>query len=214
MGLDVLFIMVSGRFGEGSGGAALKAGAYYFLIKGNWATLSPAIERELKDAKVRVQQKRAEEALRESEQRFRSLFENTPVAIWEEDFSEVKAYLDKLKDTGVVDLETYLADHLETVLECVELVKVLDVNQATLNLFGANGKTELLGGIGKTFTEESIHTFKQELIAIANDVHELEFDVPVKTLAGQIRDTTLKWATAPNNGEMKSRVLVSFVYIT
>jgi len=213
-GLDLPFIIVSGTIGEDTAVAALKAGAHDFLIKGNFARLSPAIERELKDAKVRVQQKRAEEALRESEQRFRSLFENTPVAIWEEDFSEVKAYLDKLKDTGVVDLETYLADHLETVLECVELVKVLDVNQATLNLFGANGKTELLGGIGKTFTEESIHTFKQELIAIANDVHELEFDVPVKTLAGQIRDTTLKWATAPNNGEMKSRVLVSFVDIT
>lgn len=42
--------------------------------------------------------------LRESEKRFRGLFENSPVSIWEADFSAVKASLDTLKEQGVENL--------------------------------------------------------------------------------------------------------------
>src|ERR1044071_5557060 len=59
-GQDLPFIIVSGTIGEESAVNALKAGAHDFIIKGNFARLIPAIQRELDDADVR-RERRARE---------------------------------------------------------------------------------------------------------------------------------------------------------
>ncbi|MCJ7738148.1 MAG: response regulator, partial [Anaerolineae bacterium] len=52
--------------------------------------------------------KRAEEARRKSEVRYRGLFDNSPMSLWEEDFSKVKDLLDALRSSGVSDLRAHL----------------------------------------------------------------------------------------------------------
>jgi PAS domain S-box-containing protein len=84
-GLDVPFILVSGTIGEDTAVAALKAGANDFLIKGNFARLVPAIERELQEAKTRREHKRAQEALKSSETRYRLAARAINAVIWEWD---------------------------------------------------------------------------------------------------------------------------------
>ena len=213
-GLDLPFIVVSGTIGEETAVSTLKLGAHDFLVKGNMPRLVPAIQRELKDAETRHKRREADQALQESNARFRSLFENTPVSIWEEDFSAVKAYLDNLREAQAMDLEKYLHDHPNVVSTCLGLVKVIDVNQMALNLHEAKDKAELLESLEKTFEANSLETFKQELFAIMRGQQRLEMDVVVKTLGGQYRDTTLNWAVVPGYEETYSRVLVSLVDIT
>jgi len=70
-GLDLPFIIVSGAIGEETAVAAMKAGAHDYVMKGNLARLVPAIERELREAAGRRERRRAEEALRRSEEQFR-----------------------------------------------------------------------------------------------------------------------------------------------
>ncbi len=74
--LDLPFIIVSGTIGEDVAVAAMKAGAHDYIIKGNLARLVPAVERELREAQERRKRHSAEQALRESEERFRQLAEN------------------------------------------------------------------------------------------------------------------------------------------
>jgi putative nucleotidyltransferase with HDIG domain len=62
-GLDIPFIIVSGAVGEDTAVEAMKAGAHDFVMKSNLARLAPAIERELRDAQVRHDWRRAERAL-------------------------------------------------------------------------------------------------------------------------------------------------------
>ncbi len=62
-GLDIPFIIVSGTIGEESAVNALKAGAHDFIIKGNFARLLPAIERELKEAEIRRERREREREL-------------------------------------------------------------------------------------------------------------------------------------------------------
>ena len=50
-----------------------------------------------------INRKRSEQALRESEARYRGLFEDSPIALWEEDFSAVKQRLDALRQDGVTN---------------------------------------------------------------------------------------------------------------
>ena len=63
-GLDLPFILVSGTIGEETAVAAMKAGAHDYIMKGNPARLIPAVERELREAEVRREYKRAEEKIR------------------------------------------------------------------------------------------------------------------------------------------------------
>jgi signal transduction histidine kinase len=63
-GLDMPFIIVSGFITEETAVAAMKAGAHDYVMKDKLARLGAAIERELRDAEVRRERRRAEEALR------------------------------------------------------------------------------------------------------------------------------------------------------
>jgi PAS domain S-box-containing protein len=78
---DLPFIIVSGQIGEHVAVEAMKAGAQDYLMKDNLARLNTAIERELRDAEVRRERRRAKEALRVSEMRFRQMFEQAPIGI-------------------------------------------------------------------------------------------------------------------------------------
>ena len=62
-GLDLPFIIVSGTIGEDTAVAAMKAGAHDYLMKGNYARLVPALQRELREAEERRQRAAAESAL-------------------------------------------------------------------------------------------------------------------------------------------------------
>lgn len=76
--LDIPFIIVSGGIGEDIAVAAMKAGAHDYLMKGNLHRLAPAVERELREASIRAEQRQAKKALQESEERYRLLWETSP----------------------------------------------------------------------------------------------------------------------------------------
>ena len=75
-GLELPFIIVSGRVGEDEAATALKAGAHDFVTKERLSRLVPAIERERREAADRARRRQAEQALRESEERYRLLVES------------------------------------------------------------------------------------------------------------------------------------------
>ena len=76
-GQDMPFIIVSGGIEEGVAIEAMKSGAHDFMTKGSPGRLVPAIQRELREAAVRAARRRAEDSLRESELRYRSVWENS-----------------------------------------------------------------------------------------------------------------------------------------
>jgi two-component system, cell cycle sensor histidine kinase and response regulator CckA len=82
LGHDVPFIVVSGTIDEESAVESLRSGAHDFLTKGRLARLLPAVERELREAKVRESRRATERSLRESEQRYRRIIETTSQGVW------------------------------------------------------------------------------------------------------------------------------------
>ncbi len=161
-----------------------------------------------------TQRKHAEEDLLRSGERFRSLFENTPVPIWEEDFSRVKAYTDSLAEEYGGNLATYLEEHPEVVARCVELVKIVDVNQAAMSLHGAQEKHDLMENLGRVFIPQTYDAFRRALSALLSGETEMEIDTVEQTIAGQKRDLIVHWSVPPGHEKTLSRVLVSCMDIT
>ena len=83
--LDLPFIIMSGKIGEDFAVEAMKAGAHDYIVKGKTARLIPAIQREMREAEVRREHKKAEYALEEIARRFRRTFEAIPdpAYLWE-----------------------------------------------------------------------------------------------------------------------------------
>jgi len=91
--IDIPCIVVSGKIGEDIAVQLMKAGANDYVMKGNLNRLAPAIERELRDAHMRRERKQTEEALIESEARYRLLAEHTTDVIRLLDMDLKTAYL-------------------------------------------------------------------------------------------------------------------------
>jgi PAS domain S-box-containing protein len=163
---------------------------------------------------VAIERKRAEEELHHSEARFKILFENSPISLWEEDYSQVKVYFDHLRSTGVTDFQDYFDKHPEAVKKCASLVKVLDVNRATLDLMQVEDKSELLGGLSKSLYEDAYPYFKSELISLANGNLSFESDEGIMLKDGSSREVFFSLSVVSGYAENLGKVLVSILDIT
>jgi len=79
--IDIPFIIVSGAIGEDTAVTAMKSGAHDYLMKDKLAKLVVAIEREIREAKMRQDKKKSDEMLRISEENFRHSLDDSPLGI-------------------------------------------------------------------------------------------------------------------------------------
>jgi PAS domain S-box-containing protein len=157
--------------------------------------------------------KQAEAKLRESEQRYRYVFDATGVAICEKDFSEVKRAIDGLRSSGIRDFRKYFAAHPDFVQDAITMVKTVDVNDVSVRLFGARGREELLGALDKILVPETRAAFVEGLIAIAEGRTSYEADTVVQRLNGE-RLPVLLTMTFPPAPARFDRVLATVVDVT
>ncbi|CCO23799.1 PAS domain S-box protein [Maridesulfovibrio hydrothermalis] len=113
--------------------------------------------------------KMAEQELIGSEKRFRSLFQNSPVALWELDLSRVKDAFDSY-GKGQLDLiRRDLLQSKDRVAECVSLINVLDINNLTIEFLGVNSREDLtVNGIQPYVTNRSWRFFRTILLDLVS----------------------------------------------
>ena len=160
-----------------------------------------------------AQAQRESRIVEASEARYRRIFDTTAVSIWDEDFSQVVAALDGLRARGVRDFARYFDEHPEFVAEAAKLVRIRDVNPATLELFEARDKAELLGALDRIFLPETLAVFRDELLAIAEGATSFKAAAPAQTLGGRRIDSLLSVAFSSDDPSLSS-VLVSLLDIT
>jgi PAS domain-containing protein len=151
--------------------------------------------------------------LEENESRFRSLFENSEVSIWNEDLSEVHKALEKLRLEGVTDLRQYLEDHPQMALDMVAMIKVLHVNRATLELFGVASKAGLLKNVAASFGKNAVDVFINGLCAIWNKHMHFQSEAFFRTFDGKEIITILSFQIPQTDDGFKS-VPISVVDIS
>jgi two-component sensor histidine kinase len=130
--------------------------------------------------------------IEESERRYRAIFEHSHISLWEEDYSVIYAELARLKEEGVDDIGAYLRQHTDVLTSLISSIKILDVNEATLGLYNAASKEELLGSLNKIFIDDSLDVFVEEMAAIAEGKRYFEGETPGRKLTGEAMDLLLR----------------------
>ena len=151
--------------------------------------------------------------LLESERKFRRLFENTEVSIWNEDLSDVQAALDKLRQQGVTDLRQYLLEDTDRALAMAGLIRIVQVNDATLALFSAQSQAQLISGIAQTFVPETVKVFIDELCAIWEKKTSFRSEIKLRALDGREIDAIISFPIPEVLEDFRS-VPISIVDIT
>ena len=160
------------------------------------------------------ERKHALDRAAENERYAQGLFEHSPVSLWVEDYSAVKAWLDQLRAAGVASLARYLAENPQALAESLKLVRVLDVNQKTVSLYAAPSKEAFLANIDRVF-RDSMHAYwETRLIDLWNGKLESEYEGVNYSLNGAAVDILMHVSPLPGAEENWERVLVAISDIT
>ncbi len=158
--------------------------------------------------------KRTEEELQKSEERFRKLFEESPVALFEEDYSEVKEEMDRLRDAGVRDLESYFREHPEILPAWIEKIRFVNVNREVLELFGARSAEELVDFARQAAHGPAAQAFRQEFVELFSGRSDVEHADQARDLQGNTLETVVRLSVVEGHEERLDRVLVSIQDVT
>jgi diguanylate cyclase (GGDEF)-like protein len=155
------------------------------------------------------ERKRAGRALAASEEYARGLFEHSPISLWVEDYSGIRELFAELRAQGVQDLARHLRAHPEFADKCIAAIRVIDVNQQTLNLFRAGTKEDLFARLDHVFGKEMSAHFAEELIDMWTGRLAYECEGINYTLTGESIDIHLQRSLLPGHEQTWERVLIS-----
>ena len=141
-------------------------------------------------------------------------FTYSPTSLWVEDFSRIKIKLDQLRDLGIEDFSTFLDVHGDFINDCIKDIVMIDVNQATLELFGAPTKDVLFKNLHKVFAQEMIPTFREQLIELWNGNIHHQREAVNYALDGSIRHVLLQFTVFPDYLDNWGMVQVALTDIT
>lgn len=149
-----------------------------------------------------------------SEIHYRNIFLNSPIAMWEEDFSEAAAWLGALKESGVRELRRYLDANPAELDHALSLILVRDANHAAAELFEAESRDQLLGPLDpEGIVDKTAAIGELEVLWNGESRHDRE--MVARTHRGNRVDGILHWR-APTLGMKRdlTRVLVAIADIT
>lgn len=141
---------------------------------------------------------------------YRAVFEGAPLAMWDEDFSAIRAWFDELAASGVSDIRGYLNANPGAVLHCVRLLRVRHVNRAAREFYGAASGTEVIDNLASLFDEAALRIFREELSHFAEGGDSFQSEVSALTLSGEQRLVQMNVALLPTPDQPWSRVVVTF----
>jgi len=179
--------------------------------------LEDMLQEKTKELNQRLKkQKLTENALRKSENRYRTLFQSVPVAILEMDFSIANTYIKKLKKQGIQEFNRYFDENPNMLKYCISLVKCTDANKEFLKLFKIQNEREFHNFFGKGLENKPQYheVIKNNLINIANGMTRLQYEEHIPTYEGDWQYHLVGFIPAPGYEETLSRTFLSIFDIT
>jgi signal transduction histidine kinase/HAMP domain-containing protein len=155
----------------------------------------------------------AEDALRRSEARLRSIFHRSAVSLLEADVSELHAALEGLAAGGITDLEGYLRENQRFLGRALHMIRIVDANETAVELLGAASRQELLGPLNVRFEPQALASVVPAAIANVQPGQQYSIETRVTSMAGKSIDVILH-LYVPAETDILTNMLISAVDIT
>jgi len=151
-----------------------------------------------------------------SEEQYRFVFNESPIAMYLEDWTGVGAVLEPLRETGVTDIRKTLYDDVGLLQAAVSSIEILDVNPAAVQLVGAESREDLLGPLPAEIVKpETIDSFVDQIEAVWNGKRRIDIELEGLTFGGITIDCLLHWTAPRVDGDVDlSRVVVAITDIS
>ncbi len=159
-----------------------------------------------------TERREAAEAIRRREQRFRSLFTNSPIGIIEQDWSNLRKEMARFVCSANVDPAVFFQSHPDDVQHFWGLADSIGANDAAIRLFEADSAKHLLANLDRVAIKDSLLPLGNMLTAVYEGAQRYSCDVPLKTLGGHDIEVNICIARIPD--EEGWPVILSFVDLT
>jgi len=185
------------------------------LEQGEAETLIPAGTSERGEiASLRASIERMVAMILSKEREYRSLFDNSPVSIWELDFSAIRAVLEPGRQR-YEDLDKVPAvQNPEETKRAIGLIRVRGVNSVTLNWLGVSSLKEIQGGISSLLDEDGLRIFAAEFRALMLCASGAGGECKINLPSGAARNYMIRFATLAGYEEDWTRVMLTAADIT
>ena len=134
-----------------------------------------------------TEEKRAKEALEQSERKYRTLLQYMPIALVQIDVRELLEIFTELRRDGVDDLDAYIDANPEFLEHAMQIIRIEEGNDLTCQLFGARDSAELSGPVDRFFKERP-DTLKRSLAARYSGAQRFMEETRLSTLDGRVLD--------------------------
>ncbi|MDZ4371854.1 MAG: ATP-binding protein, partial [Phenylobacterium sp.] len=155
----------------------------------------------------------AEAALRESEYRYRNLFQAMAASFWELDFTPVGGMLRQLRKSGVADYAAHFAAHPEFVREMMRATQVLTVNEQSARLFGEGDPAALLVSLDRFWPEASSDVYAASVVAAVSGAASFSRETRLRALDGREFDAHFT-ACFPPESVADGKLLIGIIDIS
>ena len=156
------------------------------------------------------EQVHAEEALRQSERRYRDLFHYMPIGLAQVDASNLVPLFNELHTRGVQELGPYIDEHPELLRQAVEALELEEANQHLVAMFGARDAAEMRGPITR-YWEPSLPTIRRSIEARYRGEEVFQEETKIARVDGSVFDVLF---TTARPGAVANKSLVGFIDIT
>ena len=131
------------------------------VVRAEWTTSGDAIIERLEPVEVKT----VDPGLDLSEYRYRNLFQAMAASFWELDFRPAGDMLRKLRKSGVTDFRRHFEENPGYVRELMRVTRIIDVNETTVSMYGANDRAQLFFTLDTYWPESSTHVFAESVLA-------------------------------------------------
>ncbi len=161
-----------------------------------------------------TERRESEMALVKSQSRYRELFDNSPISLWEEDYSLVKKRIDLLMERGITDLKEYLFANPNEVMELASLVRIMDANKAALELYNIERKDVILKDLAQVVSRDALSHLHSEILGFMSPSKSFMWEGTDQTVNGRQIEVVVNGSIPHGYEEDWSKVIVSVSNIT
>ncbi|MCB2223162.1 MAG: PAS domain-containing sensor histidine kinase [Actinobacteria bacterium] len=163
-----------------------------------------------------TERRRALDAIRHTEQHYRTLFHSIPIAVFEQDFSGVSAWIEERRREGVTDLRALLEANPEEVRPAIGLIETIDANPASLAMLETDRVEDVLGPLDPDMAADvTLASFCDQVLAIWDQRQTTSGELTGRTTKGNRVDALFHWSASRIEGALDlTRVLFAMTDIT